>query len=137
MTRTPLVRALAGLVVAAGFLITVGGLLGFPVFPSNVDNSRSSEVDGCYYYGSTISVRVQKGMIEFSGYRSPFDLISDKAGLGILPRDLIIAQRSGAEWRLARASGPPEVISYIPDHPSGLSFLTPNGKTVVASKGHC
>ena len=127
--------AIPAIVAAAVF--TIGGLLGLPVFPSNVNNARKSEVLGCYFIGNDLAAKVDHDRITSGGISSPYDVISDSRGLAILPTTLLQAKLSGSTWRIVNPEGNALLLPLEAGDRPTLSFLTEQGQEVRAYKGPC
>jgi hypothetical protein len=135
--RNKAFRAAAFLIVLCGAVLVIASLVGFTVFSTNIDNSKKSAVEGCYYSGRDIVVRVYQDRMDYGQMTSSYSVVSDKMGLALLPDDLLRIERSGSSWRIVKRAGLPELIPYIDGNSDNLSFLTPTGETVTISKGAC
>jgi hypothetical protein len=136
-TKNRTFRAFVFLGILGSAIITIGGLLGLPVFPSNVDNSKKPLIEGCYFLGNALVARVYLDRIEFDQGASRYSVISDKMGLALLPTDLLRMERSGSKWKVIKVPGAAELTPYVRTRSGGLNFLTPDGTKVTVSKGNC
>jgi hypothetical protein len=127
------VTRIAGmLVILAAAVVTIGGLLGLPVFPSDIDNSRKNEVAGCYFIGKDLVGKVDKDRIDFAGISSPYEV-----GLALLPNGLLRAKPSTAGWRIVKVQGRPEFIPVTLGDRAALNLLTVDGQSIGALKRPC
>jgi hypothetical protein len=136
--RLPLpLRLAAILIIAAAAIIIVGGLLGLPMFPTNIDNSRKSEVTGCYFIGDNLVANVARDRISFAGGSAPYDLISDKRGVAILPTILLRAGPSKGKLVAVEAHGAAEFLPVTVGNHADLTLVTAEGTPVSALKKPC
>jgi hypothetical protein len=84
--RNKLARVLMGAFLVVAGLFTLAAVLGFDVFPTNIDNSRKPELVGCYSIDNYVVSKVTAGKISYSNGSSNYSVASDKNGLGLLPQ---------------------------------------------------
>jgi hypothetical protein len=120
-------------ICVSGF-VTIGGLLGLPVFPNNQDDSKKSFVIGCYFIRTSLILRISRDRIQFKGSDSKYSMISDKMGIAILPTDLLRVEGSGSRPRVVKLQGRAELIPYVHN---GLDFSTVDNVSLIVPKGVC
>ena len=93
-----------------------------------------SEVVGCYFIANHLVGKVDKDRISFAGNSSQYDLVSDKAGLALLPTKLLRAKASPVGWQIVGLDGRAE---FIPVSGAGLNLLSVDSSSVTALKKPC
>jgi hypothetical protein len=128
--------AIAVILVAA--YVVVGGLLGLPVFKSNINNERKAELVGCYQWRGTTVFRVAMPELSLGGNEHlPYQVVSDKMGLAVLPSRLLRADMSNpAAPKIIAAARTAELIPYNRDR-AALTFTTTDGGSVSFGKAKC
>jgi hypothetical protein len=129
---------LATLFIAVAAYIVIGGLLGLPVFRSDISNDKKPQVVGCYQYRGRTIFRVRLASIAYGdNQHSTYDLISDKMGLAILPTRLLRLEMSKeAPPKVLAVPGAAELIPYDRRQDS-LTFTTTGGEAASLIRGAC
>lgn len=118
----------------------IAAALGFQVFASNIDNSKRSEVAGCYYFGADLAARVdERGVIEIGGRGLSYSVVSEKGRLALLPSALLRARPAANQtWHIVPVPGYPEMIPYQARNRGAVLTLTiSDNRTLLAYRATC